>query len=163
MDAIFVTLTVITGSSQPQTLIRPACLQREQRAETSMQNYALFTVCNSWNFFVVHQQGEIYCKNRRHWALAVCVNAGLNFDSFMFQYILVFLSHFPLKRWTFPGDSDKQNSYNQVHAPVQCSCFWSLYHLEFVQWFTCSLRVSVCHHVAPSSQLFICVLHTLSR
>ena len=62
----------------------------------------------------------------------------------MFQYISVFLSHYPPKRPPFPRGSDGRISDKQVRARAQCSC------IVFCLWFTCSLRDSVCHHIARS-------------
>lgn len=43
----------------------------------------------------------------------------------MFQYISVFLSHYPPKRPPFPRDSDNRISDKQVRALAQCSCLSS--------------------------------------
>lgn len=50
-----------------------------------------------------------------------------------------------------------------MHSLACSSCFWSVYHHVLVRQVACSLREPVCRHMAPSSQLFICVLHTLSK
>lgn len=77
----------------------------------------------------------------------------------MFWYISVFLSHYPPKRLLFPGDSDKKHSWKHACADpifIYLFCLPS----RRLMW---SLQESACRHMPPGSQLFICVLHTLSR
>lgn len=79
----------------------------------------------------------------------------------MFRYISVFLSHYPPKRPAFPRDWGQQYSYKQVRAPVQSAYPWSGL-LSCVCAVVYMLSPELCVS-SYESQLFICVLHTLSR
>lgn len=80
----------------------------------------------------------------------------------MFQYISVFLSHYPPKR-PAPRGFRRQNSYKPVPSLVRSSRFRSVYHHALVQQVARSLWECACHHVAPSqfSVIYLCITHAV--
>lgn len=76
----------------------------------------------------------------------------------MFQYISVFLSHYPPKWLPFPVDSDKQNSHKQVRVLAHSSCFRSVYLRALM---LLSSRVCMSSYCLQVQVIYLCITHTV--